>query len=816
MGLAGVFFGTFLLNALAANEPDVKTTSVTSDLANQALGENLPQISAAVLRTQLQQEQDSARKEVLTRRLVALLVAGGRYDEALAVSTTADTVKDPILAYWKAQALLGTGDYAGARDLFTSLLESKNSGADLKTDQVSLGLACALRGEGKPVEALKILQSIPSGSPFAEDVAFEKGVDLILLGRTEEVISLVESFKPASEEGKAMALYLKALAAWHAGNISDAQKYFAKVPQSTPWSTAAATLGGGLCASAAQRPQEGIDLLEKHLDSVNDDPLIGQQFRLLDQLYAEGSAPDTALLQKWAEDASHPVRARLAAFFEAKGELRLHHPEGGEALLDAFIRKYSDDPLADQARVMLSASRLQRGLVEDARGWAMDRPAAPAVIRAKLAYLRGLTSASLGRSEEAKSDFQLAASLDPTLATDALFNQAVLIAKIDRGKLDASAAAKELVSLNAGAPSQEMKFQIALDLARRGEATGMALMGEVADQSSDPVLKSRARLAAAEWNMKSGKGDVADQDLAKAVHDNSNDPEREEYLAIFLKDTGKRTDAPGVITAAKAFLQAHPDSPFGSEVRLKLAEALLASGDVQGARVEFEQLALSGSGTEAGRRALFLAAQSAARAMDPSSINDSLLLLDRVAETDTPDQLVWQARLQQGALKNAQNLPQEALVIYDKIISSPGPDVELRAAALMARGDTLHQLGARDPAQEEEAVKSWQQIAADPSMPLRWRNQALCKSGMVLEKLGQGDAALADYYQAFKNSRTEEPELLWHDKAAFAAGRLLEARKQWKDAVTLYGEIVSEVGSRGEEAKARISKLRLENFLWEN
>ena len=87
---------------------------------------------------------------------------------------------------------------------------------------------------------------------------------------------------------------------------------------------------------------------------------------------------------------------------------------------------------------------------------------------------------------------------------------------------------------------------------------------------------------------------------------------------------------------------------------------------------------------------------------------------------------------------------------------------------------------------------------------------------MVLEKLGQGDAALADYYQAFKNSRTEEPELLWHDKAAFAAGRLLEARKQWKDAVTLYGEIVSEGGSRGEEAKARISKLRLENFLWEN
>ena len=101
-------------------------------------------------------------------------------------------------------------------------------------------------------------------------------------------------------------------------------------------------------------------------------------------------------------------------------------------------------------------------------------------------------------------------------------------------------------------------------------------------------------------------------------------------------------------------------------------------------------------------------------------------------------------------------------------------------------------------------------------MPLRWRNQALCKSGLVLEKLGEGDTALAMYYQAFKNPRTDEPESLWHDKAAFEAGRLLESRRQWNDAVTLYNQVAEEGGPRADEAKARISKLRLENFLWEN
>jgi hypothetical protein len=195
------------------------------------------------------------------------------------------------------------------------------------------------------------------------------------------------------------------------------------------------------------------------------------------------------------------------------------------------------------------------------------------------------------------------------------------------------------------------------------------------------------------------------------------------------------------------------------------------------------------------------------------------MLLEKVAGIDGNDQLAWQARLQEGALKNAQNLPLEALAIYGKILSSEGangPDPEIRAAALMASGDTRHQLGASDPSQEREAVKAWMQLAADPSMPLRWRNQALCKSGMVLEKLGEGDAALAAYYEAFKNPRTTDPEQQWHDKAAFDAARLLEGRKQWNDAVALYGQIVSEGGARADEAKARLSKLKLENFLWEN
>ena len=791
-----------------------------------ASSENLPRVSAALLRTQIQQEQDPAKRLDLSRRLVTLLVSTGRYEEALAVVSTMDVSKDPALTYWKGLALLGEGDEASLRsaaEILSSLGQTPVPG--ISSDQVTLSLARALRGSRKPADALALLEKLPADSPCAEDIALEKAADLLALGRGEEALKLLQATTFVTPEGKAARVYFKALVAWSGGDVAEARKLFASVPPVTPWISSSAVIGGALCCSSSAKYLQGIDMLEKRIDAANEVPMLQEEFALLDQLYAAAGTPQTGTLTRWSEDSSKPARARLAAYYRALGELRLKHNEAAEALLAAFTKAYPDDPLADQASLRLAGSKLQRGLAGDALAAAADRPSAPAPLQAKLAYLRGLAEVSLKKPGEAAKEFQTALELDHSLATNALFNQAVVIASTERGRLDVSKVAQALVALNSGLPSQEMQFQIALDLARRGQASGLAMIQQVAEQSGDAALKSRARLAAAELNMKSGKEEAAIKDLAKAVHENAGEPEREDYLNVFLKDTGRRSDNAGVIAAARDFLKAHPDSRFVPELRLKLAESLLSSGDVQGARVEFEQLGFSGTGSESGRRALFLAAQSAARAMDPASIDDSLMLLERVAGSDANDQLGWQARLQEGALKNAQNLPLEALAIYDRIISfqqtpatqgTPVPDPDIRAAALMAKADTLHQLAGTDSAHDAEAIRTWQQLASDPKMPLRWRNQALCKSAFILAKTGQEDAALSSYYEAFKNSREGEPEQLWHDKAAFEAARLMESRKQWNDAVALYGQIIAEGGPRAEEAKARLSKLRLENFLWEN
>ena len=115
------------------------------DLAKQAYAENLPQISVAVLRTQIQEERDPAKKMELIRRLVDLLVTGGRYSEALEVIASQDAQNDPKFAFWKGVSLLGTGDAVTAKGIFANLRKSDVSVPGISPDLITLCLARSLR-----------------------------------------------------------------------------------------------------------------------------------------------------------------------------------------------------------------------------------------------------------------------------------------------------------------------------------------------------------------------------------------------------------------------------------------------------------------------------------------------------------------------------------------------------------------------------------------------------------------------------------------------------------------------------------------------
>ena len=717
---------------------------MNGDLAGQASSEKLPQVSAAILRTQLQQEEDPLKRHQIALRLGKILLKEGRPAEALSIfeSKDLDSIQggggDGMVLFWKAQSLLALKRPAEAASLLETLISSHQlSGDYLEASQIAL--ARAYRAQGDFVKALSLLDALPATDSMTSLAMQERVTALLALQKNGDVERLFKSVPPQTLVEQPRLAYLFALAAAQQGESGEALKRFYKIGAADTWASSAIISGIANCDVLLNKPAEGQIVLEKYLQENPQSPRVPELMAQLERLYILQNNNDITLFQKWSKDTTQPLRASYAMLPYARTMQRLGHHDKVDELLTSFLAAYPHHALTDEASLELAQNKLLQGDPQVALSYITDRSDLPPVMRARYAFERGLAESALRHPDFAEKAFSEAASFDPHLSADALYNQSLM--------------------------------QIASS-----------------DQESSVALKN------------------ANDDKAR---------EHEEYLAVLSTDQGTRQSAFAVIKAARHFLEVHPQSPYANEVRMKLGEALLSYGNVREARVELEKVGKLEPSSELGRQALFLAAQAASRSMDSKSIDDALMLLEQVAQSNNAGADAWQARLEQASLKNAQALPLEAIAIYDQILSSGEPSLQLRRTAQMAKGDTLNALGPKDRANYQGAIGVWRQLADASDTPPYWRNQALCKIGLTDEKLGDVDSALAAYYEAMKAPLNQEPELLWHDKAAFEAARLLESRKQWSEAIRLYQQIVSEGGPRANEAQARISKLRLENFLWE-
>ncbi len=87
-----------------------------------------------------------------------------------------------------------------------------------------------------------------------------------------------------------------------------------------------------------------------------------------------------------------------------------------------------------------------------------------------------------------------------------------------------------------------------------------------------------------------------------------------------------------------------------------------------------------------------------------------------------------------------------------------------------------------------------------------------------MEKEADQAGALATFFAVLDvETRPDRPsELFWFYKAGFNAARLLEDDAKWESAAAIYEKLVAAGGLRSEEAKSRLSRLRLEHFLWQD
>jgi TolA-binding protein len=309
--------------------------------------------------------------------------------------------------------------------------------------------------------------------------------------------------------------------------------------------------------------------------------------------------------------------------------------------------------------------------------------------------------------------------------------------------------------------------------------------------------------------------DEARKDLAHAADSapTAAAAERADYLSIWVEESAGGNETK-VIELAKRFLEQHGLSPFAPEVRMKLAELYYRRQDFANAQTQFEIIAQQNPDDALAEKALFFAAESAMSSMGEHSLDRAIVLFDQVVQKNGA--MRWPARNEEALIERKLGKSKDALALYDEVLKSDAPQSEKREA-LCGKGDIFFEMGGSE--NYEQAIKIYDQLASDKHEPSHWRNQALFKKALCLEKKNERVGALETFYKILDDPAVaglpdEQRELFWYYKAGFNAARLLEEDSKWESAAAIYERLAAAGGNRSEEAKARLNHLRLEHFLW--
>ncbi len=486
--------------------------------------------------------------------------------------------------------------------------------------------------------------------------------------------------------------------------------------------------------------------------------------------------------------------------------------------LKTFLTRFPDNRLTPYVHAMLAENAQARGDLTGAETAldAASRTAQTESLRGELALQTALLNLQQGEFVRASTGFRNAALRSPALKTSARYDSALAWLR----QKNYARFRTELAAFTAESTDPvlagNLRIEEGLVHARAGGREAQpALRAFLVDFKTHP-RRAEAQLALAELALNDGS--VADaQKLQRAVVAADTTPElreQAEYLGIFLDAAQTPRNEEQAIARARDFIRQHPASAVLGEVRMKLGEIYFRREDYLSAQEQFETLAREHSDGPHATAALFLAGQCSMKLLNTASLNRALELFGAVVEKRGP--LEAHARLHQALVKSKLGAPDDAVKIYDSILSAQPPvEPELRLAALTGKADNLVTLGKTDPKQFAAAIATYDQIIATEKAPPSWRNQAAYKKAKILEQQDQRDAALVIFYDILKGAATGPRETFWFAKAGFDAAALVEARQQWKSAVGIYEKMAAIPGPHAEQARQRVRKLRLEHFLWD-
>jgi tetratricopeptide (TPR) repeat protein len=591
-----------------------------------------------------------------------------------------------------------------------------------------------------------------------------------------------------------------------------------KRPAGAPHATLIAALFGIAEAHLQLKtPEVGDDFIERFIDRHPADPDLPLLFEKLDELYRAEHKPSRNELEKWVRRPEQPRRT-FARWYLARMEIRSGRKDRARqlftdlrrasikspALAPAFIEfaKFEmDDRHFDEAIAILDEARLLHP---------------ESALVARINFLSAQANYLAKRFDTAAAAFeQIARSNSPWTKT-ALSNASsgwLQLGNYARFLADYSELEKQGGDEEARA---NLRLEEGLMQAAKGDKKAAASLQQfIRDFPKNPrVSEAWVSLAELAFHSSPPRLDEARKNLARAAESKPTAAasERADYLSIWVEESAGGNETK-VIELAKKFLEQHSLSRFAPEVRMKIAELYYARQDFANAQTQFEIIAQQNPDDSLAERALFFAAKSAMSSMGERSLDRAIVLFDQVVQKNGP--LRWAARNQQAVIERKLGKSKDALALYDEILKS-GAGLSDKREALCAKGDIFFEAGTADPNNYQRAIETYDQLASDENAPIDWRNQALFKKGLCLEKKGDRAGALATFYKILEDEArpAQRRELFWYYKAGFNAGRLLEEDSKWESAAVIYDRLAAAGGSRSEEAKSRLNTLRLEHFLW--
>ena len=765
---------------------------------------------------------------------------------------------------WKAEALIALGRYQEANEALAGIPLSHT-----KYNEAQITRARILLALGQTTDALELLIKLDqSSSTQIKNAANLLATEIhINLGNHDNAAASLKKIDEKIPAAAKIKEYLQArLALKSEGKSAEAADQFQSLisaPDHLPEQIFHACILGKADAQAASNKQdEAISTLEQFIENYSNSILLPAAFDRLSSILPDdlgNNNPIMSKLQQWSGDtlpASNPLYLTgedSSAISPYQPQPSSNHDLVSLALYHRATLLARSDELEENQLAMALLARLR---VQHAA-----TPMLPGELYLKLSSASLIDTAylHLKQNNPSQATFTLSVmekiAFSPRLRDEASFIRGLLLAEqnelsdalsaFDYARQASSQDIAEASSINAAmmalkgsnlnafeeisTSSQENFIRNSLHLERalwksgNGDLAGVSELESFIVNNPGHARENEARLALAAASVITTPMDI---DMAKAQIDiilpRLTDAESQYKITkILIRAEELAQNWKGAADAAERFIANFENNPNIPYVKLKLGEAYFHNEDYNKARRILQEIPEKYPESPYSPYASFQAAMAARLGGTTQAREECLSMFQKIIDGDQAH-LAHEARIQQGRVLIDLRRYQEAEACLEPLLQDENTPTSLHRSAGVLMADCLHRQGPTDTLKYDDAIDIYDQLLAEESIPLAWKNRLHFLRGQTYESMSQWANAFGSYYDVIIENyhpSSEEPhneEWLWFYRCGFKALSMLEREQRWTAAVKLARRVASFDGPRAEEATQRANSLAKKHMIWED